>query len=254
MGWNRANVGSARQPHFAFTCRVGALHHSFSTVTSILRVSRVPRLPSPKLEHCTEHPQTCDCRFLARPRLSTPSTIQFRQVQSINRNQRNNNLPMAPPTGPRAGTSNRTSLRPTRGGGVGKRRGIPRTDRDGDVSMDSVLAGNPPTGPSGQPSRGSRGARGGRGRGGRGGGPTRASSRLAQNVRNYVSEQDGTTRSTKGQPKVSIKILGLKDSKAANNPDGGLRSLLDFLERKASKERQITLGRVRHSVAIPICL
>lgn len=65
-------------------------------------------------------------------------------------------------------------------------------------------------------------------------------------MRNYVSEHDGTARNTKPQlNKVSIKILGLKDSKAASNPDGGLRSLLDFLERKASKERPITLGRVR---------
>nr|4WPM_A Chain A, mRNA export protein [Thermochaetoides thermophila DSM 1495]4WPM_B Chain B, mRNA export protein [Thermochaetoides thermophila DSM 1495] len=46
----------------------------------------------------------------------------------------------------------------------------------------------------------------------------------------------------KTQPnKTVIKILGLKNSKAASNPDGGLRSLLDFLERK-SKEK-ITLGR-----------
>jgi len=43
--------------------------------------------------------------------------------------------------------------------------------------------------------------------------------------------------------KVTLRIHGLKDSKAASNPDGGLRSLLDFLERKSSKERPITLGR-----------
>jgi hypothetical protein len=246
--------GLARQSHFTFTCRVGALHHSFQpSLPFFASLASPAAFPQTLTLHRAFATTNVQGHFLTRPRLSTPPTVQFWQVQSINRNQRNK-PPMAPPTGPRAGTSNRTSLRPTRGGGVGKRRGIPRTDRDGDVSMDSVLAGNPPTGPSGQPSRGSRGARGGRGRGGRGGGPTRASSRLAQNVRNYVSEQDGTTRSTKGQPKVSIKILGLKDSKAANNPDGGLRSLLDFLERKASKERQITLGRVRHSVAIPICL
>jgi nuclear RNA export factor len=70
------------------------------------------------------------------------------------------------------------------------------------------------------------------------------SARLAQNVRNYVSEQDGTTRGGKAQyNKVTLKIHGLKDSKAAGNSDGGLRSLLEFLERKASKERPIILGR-----------
>ena len=101
--------------------------------------------------------------------------------------------------------------------------------------MGSINASNPPTGPA-HPTRGGRGSRGARG--------TRGSSRLAQNVRNYVSDQDGTARSSKPYNKVTLKILGLKDSKAVTNADGGLRSLLDFLERKSSKERPITLGRV----------
>jgi nuclear RNA export factor len=103
--------------------------------------------------------------------------------------------------------------------------------------MDSVNAANIPTGPAAHSTRGGRGARGGR--------SSRASSRLAQNIRNYVSEQDGTARNPKAQfNKVFIKVHGLKESKAASNPDGGLRSLLDFLERKSSKERPITLGKV----------
>jgi nuclear RNA export factor len=32
----------------------------------------------------------------------------------------------------------------------------------------------------------------------------------------------------------TLQITGLKSSKAAANPDGGLESLLSFLERKAS--------------------
>lgn len=156
---------------------------------------------------------------------------------------------MAPPTGPRAGgTTNttRTSLRPTRGAGVGKRRATPRTDRDGDVSMDSVAADSAPTSPAAHSGRG--GTRGNRGaRAGKGGSSGRSSTRLVQNVRNYASEH------FKLRPfNVTIKVLGLKDSKAANNPDGGLRSLLDFLERKASKERPITLSRVRPSPTQPI--
>lgn len=94
---------------------------------------------------------------------------------------------------------------------------------------------------AGPPTRSARGARGSRG-----GRATRASGRLAQNLRNYVSDSDGTGRTSKAQfNKTTLKIRGLKDSKAANNPDGGLRSLLDFLERKASRERPITLGKVR---------
>ncbi|KAL2154165.1 hypothetical protein VTH82DRAFT_2841 [Thermothelomyces myriococcoides] len=143
---------------------------------------------------------------------------------------------MAPPTGPRASShGSRPSLRGTRGGGVGKRRGTPRTDRDGDVSMDTVSPDNPPSGSAAHSGRGSRASKGGRG--------GRSSTRLAQNVRNFVSEQDGTVRNVKQPNKVTLKIRGLKDSKAASNPDGGLRSLLDFLERKSSKERPITLGR-----------
>ncbi|KAK4101724.1 hypothetical protein N658DRAFT_425140 [Parathielavia hyrcaniae] len=144
---------------------------------------------------------------------------------------------MAPPTGPRGGGhGNRPTVRGARGAGVGKRRATPRTDRDGDVSMDSITSAKIPTGPSAQSTRGGRGSRGGR--------PSRTSSRFAQNVRNYVSEQDGASRNPKSQfNKVFIKIHGLKDSKAASNSDGGLRSLLEFLERKSSHERPITFGK-----------
>ncbi|KAK4128233.1 hypothetical protein N657DRAFT_638657 [Parathielavia appendiculata] len=142
---------------------------------------------------------------------------------------------MAPPTGPRAGGHvNRPTVRGARGAGVGKRRATSRTDRDGDVSMDSMT--KPPTGPSALSTRGGRGARGGR--------SARSSSRLTQNIRNYVSEHDGAVRNPKAQfNKVFIRIHGLKDSKAASNSDGGLRSLLDFLERKSSHERPITFGK-----------
>lgn len=144
---------------------------------------------------------------------------------------------MAPPTGPRGGAAQRSAPRTTRGGGISKRRTAIRTDRDGDVSMDVPATrsqtGKPPTGPSG---RGGRSARGGR--------STQASSRLAQNLKNHLGDAKG--RGSKPQyNKTTLKILGLKSSKAANNPDGGLRSLLDFLERKSSKGGPITLGRVR---------
>ncbi len=163
---------------------------------------------------------------------------------------------MAPPTGPRAGNSNRAthnkpSNRGTRGGGgISKRRGgAPRTDRDGDVSMGTAAVSSskpPPTGPSSQSTRPSRGARGARGARGTWIG------KLGQTVRNYVSEHDGTARKTKGRlNKVTLKIHGLKDSKAAGTKDGGLRSLLEFLERKASKDRAIILGRVRPALSSP---
>jgi hypothetical protein len=140
---------------------------------------------------------------------------------------------MAPPTGPRrGGSAQKTALRPTRGGGISKHRPAPKTDIDGDIAMGGPPADTSKRG-SGSSGRGARAGRGGR-----------ATSRMAQNIRNYATELAVGSNGAKTQPnKTVIKILGLKNSKAASNPDGGLRSLLDFLERK-SKEK-ITLGRVQ---------
>ncbi|SPQ18893.1 5225ea91-c52b-4386-b491-326d23fb02ef [Thermothielavioides terrestris] len=102
--------------------------------------------------------------------------------------------------------------------------------------MGSAIPATQSTGPPARSARGSRGARGGR--------AARSTARLAENVRNYVSDTDSSSRASKAQfNKTTLKIHGLKNSKAASNPDGGLRSLLEFLERKSSKERPITLGR-----------
>ncbi|KXX79744.1 mRNA export factor MEX67 [Madurella mycetomatis] len=139
---------------------------------------------------------------------------------------------MAPPSGRGRGAP-RGARRP-RAGGVTKRRSTPMTDKDGDILMDSEPA-NAPTGPSGNRGRG-------RGRGhGRGAArDVQTFTRLAQNINYHLDSQD----SKKPQfDKTTMKILGLKGSKAAGNPDGGLRSLLDFLERKASRDKRITLGR-----------
>ncbi|KAL2263763.1 hypothetical protein VTK26DRAFT_5290 [Humicola hyalothermophila] len=143
---------------------------------------------------------------------------------------------MAPPTGPRGGGGARkTAPRPSRGGGIAKRRPAIKTDRDGDVSMDGpVTRSNAEKAPSGPSGRGARSARGGR--------SNPAAARLAQNIKNHLSDARG--RGQKSQHnKTVLKILGLKNSKAANNPDGGLRSLLDFLERKSSKGGPVTVGK-----------
>ncbi|KAK3337390.1 hypothetical protein B0T19DRAFT_71273 [Cercophora scortea] len=142
---------------------------------------------------------------------------------------------MAPPTGPRGGPQ-RTGGRSSRGGGISKRRHNPlKTDRDGDVTMDAPAAGRSGSGP------GARGSRDGRGGRGLSRGSTRVSSRVAQNLRNYAG--DGTVASKAQFNRTTLKILGLRSSKVADKPDGGLRTLLDFLERKASKDKQITIGK-----------
>ncbi len=140
---------------------------------------------------------------------------------------------MAPPTvptGPRAAnkSSQRGSNRGTRGG-ITKNRGPTRTDRDGDVSMDAPAAG-------GASARG----RGGRGQSSRA--SSQQSSRVARNVKNYL--ESGAKPGSKAHfNRITLKVHGLKDSKAAGNADGGRRSLLDFLARKANKDKKIVIGK-----------
>ncbi|KAK3334813.1 hypothetical protein B0H65DRAFT_333175 [Neurospora tetraspora] len=147
---------------------------------------------------------------------------------------------MAPPTGPRAGTARAPPRGPRAtgggGGGIQKRRANPRTDRDGDVSMDAPAGGSGRGGSaSGGRGRGSKDARGGRGAVN-----SRTSSRVVQNLQNYVSGGPvGKTQSNM----ATLKILGMSNSKATGNRDGGLRSLLTFLERKASKDKAVTIGK-----------
>jgi len=149
---------------------------------------------------------------------------------------------MAPPTGPRGGTNSRREGREggrgARGGGITKRRGNVGTDRDGDVSMDAPAGGSA----NGRPNPTGRGNRGAA-RGSRG--TTRTSSRIAQNVKNYIGDHGQVGQLPKGQfNRATLKVHGLKDSKAANNPDGGLRSLVDFIERKASRDKKLTISKV----------
>ncbi|KAH7635120.1 hypothetical protein B0T09DRAFT_18058 [Sordaria sp. MPI-SDFR-AT-0083] len=149
---------------------------------------------------------------------------------------------MAPPTGPRAGTGRAPPRGPRAtgggsGGGIQKRRANPRTDRDGDVSMDTPAGGSGRGGSaSGGRGRGSKDARGGRGAVN-----SRTSSRVVQNLQNYVS--GGPVGKTQSKNMATLKIHGMSNSKATGNPDGGLRSLLTFLERKASKDKPITIGK-----------
>ncbi|CAL3962182.1 unnamed protein product [Diplocarpon coronariae] len=164
-----------------------------------------------------------------------------------------------PPRGPR-GSAPRGGGR----GGIQKRRtgGPVPVDRDGDLVMDAAAPTQARSGrgrmdstrsartPSGPPGR----ASGGRQSGGR----SAQSSRPTPSGRgNYVSEKSklSVIRGLgAGQAKVlpsrisveatRLQIGGLNQSKAASNPDGGLESLLGFLERKASALNQSN-GAVR---------
>ncbi|KAM0819513.1 hypothetical protein AB5N19_05329 [Seiridium cardinale] len=167
------------------------------------------------------------------------------------------------PSGPRgqrnargSTTLNKTTGRPS---GIKKRGagGPTKVDRDGDLEMDVPSAaatssgrGNrqpsnkgaaPPTGPR----RSTRSVPAG----GRGPKPT---TRAADMVKKIIEGGSGnmstriaagidtSTRHTRSSRPINaantmtLKIGGLKDSKAASNEGGGLRELIIFLERKAS--------------------
>ena len=70
---------------------------------------------------------------------------------------------------------------------------------------------------------------------------SRTTSRVVRNLQDYVSGGPvGKTQSNM----ATLKIHGMSNSKATTNPDGGLRSLLTFLERKASNHEAVTIGKV----------
>ncbi|KAM6539266.1 nuclear mRNA export, poly(A)+RNA binding protein [Fusarium falciforme] len=130
-------------------------------------------------------------------------------------------------------------------GGISKRKAGGRMDGDGDLDMDS--AGRRSKRPANADSK-----------------PTRSSTRLsttnprgasrnAQNVLKHLSNgsasslasrissvSSGRGPKTRSQDMTGLKMVrvgGLKESKAASNPGGGLNDLLGFLERKASSLR-----------------
>ena len=136
-----------------------------------------------------------------------------------------------PPRGPRHGGPSR--------GGVSKRRAGPvRVDKDGDLVMDStsddrrkqygkgrINSPAPPSGPKGA----------GRGRGAPSRGSNLGTHKVqAAIIRGLGAQQANVLESRITTGGTTLKIDGLKSSKAAANPDGGLDALLGFLERKAA--------------------
>lgn len=165
-----------------------------------------------------------------------------------------------PPTGPRGSSPARRGI--GRGGIQKRRGGPPRVDKDGDLFMDPV-EGKAILG-SGSDSGGGRseGIRPSRaraaGRGGQAAGTSRGNLSTQQSqqaiIRGLESQQANILESRISQssflehggagrkdwrrdlqtPLTSLRVRGLKESKAASNPDGGLKDLLSFLERKAN--------------------
>lgn len=181
----------------------------------------------------------------------------------------------APPSGPRGGYNSANGPRGgARGGprgGIQKRRGggPVRVDRDGDMVMDASTGG----GGARQDRSGNGAGAQPRGRGGIGGRAlqdgrqaretlNRASAGAKQRqilIRALGDDLGSLPRRVSPAPRGPgphnqtdtqvLRVVGLQQSKAANNEDGGLRDLLSFLERKATTTgkltRPVTIKKVR---------
>lgn len=170
------------------------------------------------------------------------------------------------PTGPRSTRSSTTGGKAGGRGGVGKRRagGPTRIDRDGDLSMDAPAAANgvapgrtnnkDSPAPSGRRSTRSSTAASR---------PPKPTTRAQQMVAKVIGSGAGSLaarisagidtssrhrRSDRAINAADIKTLrveGLTGSSAADNEGGGLKELVNFLERKASSVGKVGNRTVR---------
>ncbi|QSZ29202.1 hypothetical protein DSL72_003713 [Monilinia vaccinii-corymbosi] len=143
------------------------------------------------------------------------------------------NRTSAPPRGPRNSSyGTKSSGRVGGGGGITKRRGPTRVDKDGDLDMDATTGANGqrggkgtirgpiPTGPRGYGRGGARNS----GRGGR--------LDIARNPQAILRGMGSQLQ--QANVLVTLWVKGLKGSKASSNNDQGLSSMVSFLERKAT--------------------
>lgn len=90
-------------------------------------------------------------------------------------------------------------------------------------------------------------------------GPNRQSARLQQNIVRHLGADQlprASNADRNSSNNITLKVLGLKSSRAATNADGGVRSLLDFLEKKATNIKTTGSGpgrRVRPVVIKKVC-
>ena len=146
-----------------------------------------------------------------------------------------------PPKGPRGAAP---SSRPGSGarGGIQKRgrASTPRLDKDGDLILDADTArSRVGKGRLNSPSLAERASSTATTRGSTG----RAGSRLAtaRTQAAIIRGMEGRQANIKTAPRsnqqyASLQIHGLAQSKAASNPDGGLKSLLGWIQRKADQK------------------
>lgn len=141
-------------------------------------------------------------------------------------------------------------------GGIRKRSITPmpsRLDRDGDVDMDAPLH-NKRRRRRNEPSNG-------RGKDGKGQGSDKEKTLDAIQKAvfggegNQANIRQGSKDRTRDGGLVRLTVRGWKDSKASSNADGGIESLIGFIERKATSlaEQHTKFPRVKISKVCAIC-
>lgn len=160
------------------------------------------------------------------------------------------------PSGPRnsASTSHKApGGGKTQRGGIAKRRagGPARVDRDGDLDMDASGGRKRSSHPAANgPARSKKPAT----TSGRPSKPTTKAKQIIDkaissgNLPNGLSSSARITRSNRpvnAPNSITLKVEGLKTSRAVNNEGGGLKELLTFLERKAQ-----TVGKTTRPIRI----
>ncbi|KAH8431760.1 nuclear mRNA export, poly(A)+RNA binding protein [Aspergillus melleus] len=107
-------------------------------------------------------------------------------------------------------------------GGIRKRGAATKVDRDGDLSMDAGSARN--RGKKARTETGRSGAAGG--------GRPRALDAIQKAITSNSDSQANIRQGGRAASLEQVIVRGWKQSKAASNRDGGLESLLTFLEKK----------------------
>lgn len=136
-------------------------------------------------------------------------------------------------------------------GGISKRRGGLREDRDGDLVMDAAVRGRgnrigkAPRAASSAPAAAPKGPRGG----------MRQSTTAKQAIMRHLGAGDVNMRNTRVATAargalVELKITGWEKSRASQDNDRGVSALISWLERKAttrlsSRARAVTIKKVR---------
>ena len=156
-------------------------------------------------------------------------------------------LQSAPPRGPRGASS---TARGRGRGGIQKRRaeGPVRIDKDGDLMMDAAAGAKRRAG-KGRMEPSSKASGSGRANGAARGGLVTHKARAA--ILRGIGAQQANVLDARITTGTTLEVEGLSASKASSNSDGGVESLLGFLERKASgmdakSNRAVKIKKVCH--------